>query len=100
MARRAKDHKTVAALSEKMKGTGDLEAGMALYVNAYIDLDSEREWLRPIPWSAMVAYSRFYGLNHRQTEDLILYLRMIDADILKERAKDAERNAARSGKRS
>lgn len=73
---------------------------MSLYVMAYIDLDTEREYLQNIPWSSIVRWGLFYSLSHRQIEDLITYTRVIDNAILKDRKKDAERDASRISRRT
>ena len=94
MARKAGAKKSVAKLEAKI-GTAELPDGLALYANAYINLDSERGWGEPIPWSKCVAYGHEYGFSDRQIEDLIDYTRAIDRVVLKKREADAKRNAAR-----
>lgn len=98
MAKRAGDKKTVTALSRRVGDANELEVGMTLYVMAYIDLDSERPYLEVIPWTSIIRWGLFYGLNHRQIEDLITYTRVIDGAILKDRKKksDGKGNATRT----
>lgn len=59
-----------------------------IYANAYIILDTERrDDLVNIPWSAIVQYGNFYGFTRDQIDWLIEICRLVDKDILADRAK-------------
>jgi hypothetical protein len=97
MAKRAKNHSAVKALEAKKGNEAQIEYdGTALYVTAYLDLDTERQFLEVIPWSAIIRWGLYYRLSSRQIEDLITYTRLIDREILKDRKRDAERDASRT----
>lgn len=99
MAIKARDHKAVASLKEKLKATTNLTPGLELYVNAFLVLDTERnDELAPIPWSSIVAYCREYGLTQRQTDDMVEFIFAADNAVRRDRAKENRDAARRSGR--
>jgi hypothetical protein len=58
-----------------------------IYANAYIALDTEREYTAHIPWSACVQYGQYYGFTRDQVDWLIEIVRLVDNVIVPKRAK-------------
>lgn len=67
-----------------------------MYANAYILLDSEREYHSDIPWSAYVRYGEYYEFTRDQTDWLIEIGRRVDKVILADRAKERGNTKATS----
>ena len=84
-------------LPERIKNAPELQPGLELYINAFFDLDTERnhgQGLCAIPISAIAGYASIFGFDCEQTEDLLYFIReMDDAHIsrLKER-QDAQKS--------
>lgn len=70
----------------------DMPVEYSLYVTAFLALDSEREYLRPIPWTAKAAYCSFYELDKEQTDYLMELITRVDNAVLVEREKKAKRD--------
>jgi hypothetical protein len=64
-----------------------LYLGLALFLNAFHDLDYERDLseYEPISRSACFAYAHDYGLDAIQTDDLWYYVSRMDRAYLKYR---------------
>lgn len=95
-ARQRKDHKTVATLEAKINGPS-IKDSQRFYVNAFLDLDTERTGTNAIPWSSIVRYGAFHRVNERQMEDLVEIVRRVDKHIcaIRQKAMDkANGNAA------
>jgi len=63
-----------------------LNMGLQLYIQAFFDLDSERNHgaaPTAIPWSSMAAYADAYDFDAEQREDLFTYVKAMDASHLK-----------------
>jgi len=67
---------------------------LQLYVQAYLLLDTERSQLEHIPWSAYVAYGKYYGLTRDQVDTLIEIGMSVDNEVLVERQKKANNGNA------
>lgn len=61
-----------------------LRLGVALYFNAWFELDGERDRarLKSIPRSATFDYARDYELSEVQTDDLWFYISRMDHEFL------------------
>lgn len=70
-----------------------LRYGLALYYNAYFDLDTERNhgqgWTS-IPWHSIIHYADVYGLDEDQTERLVAHIKAMDHANIKKLSDDAE----------
>ena len=71
-------------------GTGNeptLLAGLEFYIDAFIDLDTERShamgWTR-IPWHSIVRYAEFYQLTEDQSDDLVYFVNKMDLAHIEE----------------
>lgn len=62
----------------------ELFLGLALYLNAWFDLDTERVRAdyQKITRSSCFDYARDYGLSEEQTEDLWFYINRMDREFL------------------
>lgn len=69
-------------LPEAVKNKPELGLGLALYYNAWFDLDYERERPNPITRSMAFGYARDYDFSNEQTEDLWYYMKAMDAKFL------------------
>lgn len=63
---------------------------LGLYVTAYLELDSERDYLSPIPWTAKAKYCEFYGFDSEQAEWLMAIIKRVDNAVLLQRQKEAK----------
>lgn len=72
-----------------------LRLGLALYFNAFFDLDTERDRadLQSIPRSKCFQYARDYELDEWQSDDLWYYIQRMDLASLKWQ-KDANKAAS------
>lgn len=74
-------------LPKRIAERPELFLGLALYYNAWHDLDSERQvndaGVGRIPITAMLTYAKAFGLSTDQTSDLCRYLRQMDAAYIK-----------------
>lgn len=66
---------------ERIANAPELTNGLQVYLQAFFDLDAERTHalaLTPIPWTSINAYSKAYGFDEEQTEDLLYLIRKMD----------------------
>lgn len=70
-------------LPDRIANAPELYQGLYLFLQAFFDLDSEREPPKPIPWTSVLTYAVFNKFDEEQTEDLIYFIRKIDAEHLK-----------------
>lgn len=78
--------KPVGRIAEKPK----LPTGLILYYEAFFDLDTERNHgmgLASIPWSAIVYYGQYYGLD---VDELIYFIKAIDNAHLERLARESK----------
>lgn len=69
-----------------IKNKPELESGLAVYFQAYLDLDNERTHAfgpAGIPTTAMLAYAKAFKFTDEQTDDLVYFLRQMDTENLK-----------------
>jgi hypothetical protein len=71
-----------------------LRLGLALYFNAFFDLDTERDRgeLQPIARSMCFQYAHDYEFDECQTDDLWYYIQRMDLAALKWQKEANERN--------
>lgn len=70
-----------APIPERIANAPVLQQGLELYIEAFFDLDSERQVgfsILPIPWRSIVNYAQVYGFDDEQREDLIFLVRKMD----------------------
>jgi hypothetical protein len=70
-----------------------LEEGLELYMQAFYDLDTERDYSMqagPIKWSDIVGYAHYYDFDEEQTDALLFFMRRMDNFRLKELNKKSE----------
>lgn len=70
-----------APIPERIANAPVLMQGLELYLQAFFDLDSERNVgfsICPIPWGSIVNYAQVYGFDDEQREDLIFLVRRMD----------------------
>jgi len=70
-----------APLPDRIANAPELQKGLELYLNAFFELDSERQVgfsVLPIPWRSIVNYAQVYGFDDEQREDLIFLVRKMD----------------------
>lgn len=83
----AKDKKMIEKLEAKI-GTSEVTAEIVLYYNAFIELDSERQYAEgPIPASAIRAWCADYDLTFEQFDIMRVVIRVADNAVLNERGK-------------
>lgn len=78
----------------------ELRPGLELFLDAFFDLDSERQSGTPIPWRAMRDYAIAYGFTEEQTNDLFFFVRALDEEHLTRQAKQAKQAATKNGAKS
>src|SRR5690606_27660978 len=72
-------------LPQAIQNAPELLPGLALYYNAYVELDSCRPFglgPGPIPWTAVEQYAQLLGFDREQTEDLHHHVRAMDRAYL------------------
>lgn len=71
-------------LAEYVTNAPVLRLGVALYYNAWFELDTERRRARlePIKRSSVFEYARDYELSELQTDDLWFYVSRMDHEFL------------------
>jgi len=69
-------------IPERIANKPELLKGLNVYLQAFLDLSSDR-FNEIIAWSSIVRYSEYYGFDFEQTEDLIYFIRNMDAAYLK-----------------
>ena len=70
-----------APIPDRIANAPVLMQGLGLYLQAFFDLDSERQIgfsILPIPWRAVVKYAQVYGFDEEQREDLLFFIRRMD----------------------
>lgn len=68
-------------IPDRIANAPELQIGLSLYLNAFFDLDSERNSgmsLAPIPWSRIKDYAKAYDFDDEQTEDLLFFVKKMD----------------------
>lgn len=64
----------------------ELHVGLELFINAFFDLDTERQCsfsIGPIPWSKIKEYALAYEFDSELTEELIYFVKQMDNAHLK-----------------
>lgn len=59
----------------------ELHFGLELFLNAFFDLDTERQAgfsIGPIPWSKIREYAKAYELDSDLSEDLMYFVKALD----------------------
>lgn len=73
-------------IPERIANAPELIDGLILYLDAFFDLDSERDsslGASRIPWSKIKEYAVAYDFDFVQTEDLIHFIKRMDNAYLK-----------------
>lgn len=73
-------------IPDRIANAPKLRIGLRLFLQAFFDLDSERDqgWgLGRIPWTAMRQYALFYELDQEQSDALIHFVQVMDTAFLK-----------------
>lgn len=76
-------------MPERIANAPELKLGLQLYLQAFLDLDSERGD-GAIPWSSIANYAKTFDFDEEQTTDLFYFTRKLDTLILTRRAKLAQ----------
>lgn len=69
-----------------IKNKPELYSGLEVYLQAYFDLDSERTHAygpAGIPTTSMLLYASAFNFDEEQTDDLVYFIRTMDAENLK-----------------
>lgn len=69
-------------LPERIKNKPNLYFGLALFLNAWFDLDSERERPKRITRGMCFSYAEDYDLDYEQSEDLWYHIAQMDIEFL------------------
>lgn len=71
-------------MPDKIKNAPALYLGLALYLNAWFELDLERDRtkLEPIKRSSCFEYAADFDLTEEQADDLWFYIQRMDRDFL------------------
>ena len=70
-----------APLPDRIANAPVLHQGLELYLDAFFDLDSDRQVgqaLLPIPWSSVIRFAEVYELDNEQRDDLLFFIRCMD----------------------
>ncbi len=73
-------------LPERIVNSPELLFGSDIWLNAFLDLDSNRNLgfgIGPIPFNSIIEYGKFFHFSERQNQDLVYYVRRMDAEYLK-----------------
>lgn len=73
-------------LPERIANAPELIIGLQLYIQAFFDLDSDRNHQfapMAIPWTSIKDYAVAFGLDEEQTEDMMFLVRKMDNEHLK-----------------
>jgi hypothetical protein len=68
-------------LPERIANAPQLELHLLFYWNAFLDLDTERDFgwgLPQIPWTAIYTYAEAYGMNDAEFDRLLMFIRAMD----------------------
>lgn len=71
-----------------------LNVGLELFLNAYFDLDTERQTgfsVGPIPWSKIREYANAYDFDTDLTDDLFYFIKQLDAANGRRQKKEADK---------
>jgi hypothetical protein len=83
-----------APMPDRIANAPELKQGLELYLQAFFDLDSERNnSMGPsfIPWSKMLEYAKHYLFDEEQTENLFFFIRQMDSAHLKRLEKKSKK---------
>jgi hypothetical protein len=69
-------------LPQRVLNKPNLFFGNALFLNAWFDLDLERERPQPITRSMCFAYADDYGLGDEQRDDLWFFVKRMDLEFI------------------
>lgn len=75
----------------------ELHVGLELFLNAFFDLDTERQAgfsIGPIPWSKIKEYAVAYGFDNDLTEELFYFVKALDNAHMKRIERDNKAKAA------
>lgn len=73
-------------IPDRILNAPELHLGLELYLNAFLDLDSERSHgfgLTAIPWTSIKQYADAFELDEVQTSDLFFFVKKMDQAHLK-----------------
>lgn len=73
-------------IPERIANSPELYVGLELFLNAFFDLDSERQTgyvIGPIPWSKIREYAVAYEFDEDLAEDLFYYVKALDNSHMK-----------------
>jgi hypothetical protein len=73
------------------KFTASVPELLKIYETAFYRLDSERDYLRNIPWSKIIYYCEYYELTSEQTEWMVEIIERVDNEVLKTREKEVKK---------
>ncbi|RKW55983.1 MAG: hypothetical protein D8B57_02400 [Prevotella sp.] len=82
-------------LPESIANAPDLQIGLELYLEAFMDLTTTRQLgmaAGPIPWNYIREWGVYNELNAEQMDSLFYHIRHMDEAYLEHMAKDAKRN--------
>lgn len=71
----------------------ELHIGLELFLNAFFDLDGERQAgfsIGPIPWSKIKEYCTAYGFDEDLSEDLMYFVKALDNAHMKRLEADSK----------
>jgi len=81
-------------IPRKFAEAPDVPMGLDLYLTAFWELTTCRQpgfsGPGPIPWAEIAGYAVAMGLDERQFDDLVYYIRVLDVAYLEHRAKAAK----------
>jgi len=72
-------------MPDRIANAPELKQGLQLYLQAFLDLDSERSHAMaptPIPWTSISTYARHLELDEEQTEALFFIINSVDGNHL------------------
>ena len=81
-------------LPERIANSPELQIGLQLYLQAFLNLDSERTD-GPIPWSSIKDYAQAFEFDEEQSDDLFYFVRRMDNEYLKIKAAKAKAAAGK-----
>jgi hypothetical protein len=73
-------------IPEKLANPPQITLGDEFYLEAYLELDTERSksmGIERIPFSSIVLYGQFYGLSFDECSELLFVVRLIDNAMVK-----------------
>lgn len=81
----------------KSKAAIEITGGLALYFDAFFELDTERFDIHaPIPWHCVQEFAMYRGFDADQVELLHIYTRAIDTAVTQMRVNRAKAEARRN----